>query len=162
MELMNKTLIYIAGVLILVLTGLANLQVFSRFVIQISLPWVEEVIRYIMIYLVLIMSSVAIYLNTHLNVDILDLLLKGKALTVLSKIRAGIILIFTISFAYLSFQLIMNTIERGQVTPALQISMGWPLFALLLGNILMAINCFYIIINKKSHLSNKLNMGKEV
>lgn len=162
MELMNKTLVYIAGVLMLILTGLANLQVFSRFVIQLPLPWVEEVIRYIMIYLVLIMSSVAIYLNAHLNVDILDLLMKGKVLTVLSKIRAGIILVFTISYGYLSFQLIMNTIERGQVTPALQISMGWPLFALLLGSILIAINCIYIIINKGNKLTNKIDVSKEV
>ena len=158
MKRINRSLIYLAGVLMLVLTLLANLQVFSRFLIQLPLPWVEEVIRYIMIYLVLIMSSTAIYLNSHLYVDILDLVIKGRYLQFLTKFRAALVLIFTVSYAYLSFNLIINTIERGQVTPALQISMVWPLLALLLGGILMAMNCINLIFPSKIKINNS---GKE-
>lgn len=161
MERINKSLIYLAGVLMLVLTGLTNLQVFTRFIIQVPLPWVEEVIRYIMIYLVLIMSSTAIYLNSHLNVDILDLVIKGKYLQLLQKFRAAIVFIFTASYAYLAFNLIMDTIEMGQVTPALQISMAWPLIAILLGGVLMAINCIYLIIPKKNKFNHNLDTSKE-
>lgn len=162
MERINKTMVYLAGIFMLVLTGLANLQVLTRFVLEIPLPWVEEVIRYLMIYLVLIMSSVAIYLNSHLNVDILDLVIKGKWLIIIKKFRSIIILIFAASYVYLAFQLIMDTINMGQVTPALQISMAWPLFAVLIGGILMVINCLYLIfLPQKKFKNNKLETTKE-
>lgn len=161
MERINKTLIYLAGVFMLVLTALANLQVLTRFVLEVPVPWVEEAIRYIMIYLVLIMSSTAIYLNSHLNVDILDLVIKGKFLQVLQKLRAAVILAFTVSYTYLAYQLIMDTIEMGQVTPALQISMAWPLLAVLLGGILMAINCIYLLFPKKIKFKRNLDASKE-
>lgn len=145
MERMNKVLIYIAGFFMLVLVLIANLQVLSRFVLHIPFPWVEEVIRYLMIYLVLIMSSTAIYLNSHFNVDVLDYVLKGNALMALQKTRTVFIFVFAAVYTYLSFQIITDTIEMGQVTPVLQISMAWPLLAIFLGGILIMINCIYLL-----------------
>ncbi|MCM3584979.1 TRAP transporter small permease [Mesobacillus maritimus] len=161
MERMNKSLIYLTGIFMLVLTLLANLQVLTRFILEMSLPWVEEVIRYIMVYLVLIMGSTAIYLNSHLNVDILDLVIKGKFLQILQKLRAVLILVFTASYAYLAYQLIIDTIEMGQVTPALQISMAWPLSALLLGGVIMSINCIYLLFPKKPRINSNTSGTKE-
>lgn len=158
MERINKSLIYLAGIFMLVLTGLANLQVLTRFVLHVPFPWVEEAIRYIMVYLVLIMSSTAIFLNSHLNVDMLDLILKGKLLKVVLNLRTTIILVFAVVYSYLTFKLIMETIQLGQVSPALQISMAWPLLALLIGGVLMAINCIYLLIPRKDKSNQSLEM----
>lgn len=152
MKRMNNALIYIAGIVMIGLTLLANLQVLTRFVLQIPFPWVEEVIRYTMIYLVLVLSSTAIYLKSHFNVDVLDFVLKGRSLTILEKTRTTLVFAFAVVYTYLSYQIIVDTIKMGQVTPVLQISMAWPLSAILIGGILIAINCIYLLFPQRKKI----------
>ena len=47
------------------------IQVFFRFVLQSPLRWTEELARYLMIWLVLLASSIAMRNRAHLQVDVL-------------------------------------------------------------------------------------------
>ena len=145
MARINKTLIYLSGLLMLALTLLANVQVLFRYLLQLPLPWVEEAIRYLMVYMVFIMGSVAIYTRIHLNMDAVDMFLSKKAAAVIDRVRLAFIFLFCVYYAYLAFRFVKETIALGQVTPALQISMAVPLSALLIGSMLMAVNALSLL-----------------
>ncbi len=145
MKRANQVLVIISAVLLLLFTLFANTQVLYRYVLELPLPWIEELARYVMILMVFIMSGVAIFRRSHLNVEVLDLIMKKKALRVVDKFRLIVISVFTVCFTLLSFQYLQGVIETGQVSPALRISMGIPLSALLIGGIIMTINSLYLL-----------------
>lgn len=58
-------------ILFLAMTVTVLIQVFFRFVLQSPLRWTEEMARYLMIWLVLMASAVAMRNKSHLQVDVL-------------------------------------------------------------------------------------------
>ncbi len=57
-------------------------QVFSRYVMNSSLAWTEELARYSFIWLNMLASSVALRAGSHAAVSILEKRLKGRALAI--------------------------------------------------------------------------------
>jgi TRAP-type C4-dicarboxylate transport system permease small subunit len=113
--------------------------------LQLPLPWIEELARYVMILMVFIMSGVAIYQRSHLIVEIFDALLKPKPLFYLDKFRSATAIVFSLCFTLLTLKYFLGVVETGQVSPALRISMSIPLSALLIGGVIMTINSVYML-----------------
>ena len=150
MKKFNNTLTYISGILLLALTIIANIQVVSRF-ISIPMPWVEEAIRYLMIYIVFIMSAVGIVKKSHLNLDVIDILIKSpRKLLFISHTRHTLIFMFCAVYGYYGLKLILNNIKFGQVTPAMQMPMAIPLSAVVIGCILTMITSLYMVFHETS------------
>lgn len=145
MKKLNVYLEGLSGLLLIIMTILAILQVITRYVFEISFPWLEEVIRYLMVYTVFIGSAIAVYQKSHLNVEIFDQVLKDSKMRYLDMLRQLIIVIFSTIFGIVASQFVLQLIQSGQVTPALQISMSWPMSALLIGSVLMVINGVYVL-----------------
>ena len=138
-----KTLINVeesvASILMYVLTFLTLLQVVMR---SFSMPftWAEEASRYLMIYMIFIGSAVALYKKEHLNIEILELILKDKGMRFITLAQQSLVTIFTIVFTIIAFQFILTQIEIGQKSPALQMPMAWPMTAVVVGGLLMVIS----------------------
>lgn len=73
-------------VLFLAMTITVIIQVFFRFVIQSPLRWTEELARYLMIWLVLMASAIAMRNRSHLQVDVLTSALPQKPKRILTAI----------------------------------------------------------------------------
>src|SRR5690625_3666083 len=82
------------SILILSLTLLTILQVLSRYVFMTSLPWVEELARYLMIFMVYIGSAVAVFRHDHFKVELLELFLSKQQLRVVDNIYQVILILF--------------------------------------------------------------------
>src|SRR5690625_1019486 len=138
----------ISSSLLIILTILTLLQVVTRYLFHLPLPWVEEAARYLMIFMVYIASAIAVYKLDHLNIDILNLVLSDSKMCFFNITYQTVIVIFLILFLYTSIQFTFYQIKVGQVSPALQISMGWPLSALIIGGLLMIISALGSIYRK--------------
>lgn len=152
MKKLNSFLEGFCGAFLLVMTVIALSQVVTRYVLEMSFPWLEEVIRYLMVFTVYVGSAVAVKQKAHLNVEIFDQLLKKSSFRYVDLLRQFVIVVFGVVFGYVSFQVVIQLIASGQITPALQISMAWPMSALFLGSLLMIINgiyLFYMIFKSK-------------
>ena len=57
--------------LMLLLTALVFLQVISRFVLQIPMPWVEELLRVSFIWTIMLSASIGIKRKAHLGVSMI-------------------------------------------------------------------------------------------
>lgn len=116
------------------LTLTVVLQVFFRYVLQHSLRWTEEAARYLLIWLVLLGSAVAMRHRAHLQVDILTAALPPKPRRILESIIGILTLVFlaimTVQGAY------VVTVTISQVSPAMQLPMGLIYAALPIGGAL--------------------------
>lgn len=111
------------------------LQVFSRYVLGQSIPWTEELGRYLLIYMTFIGSSVAVYERAHLKVDFLILKLPiavQKVISIVTNllliIAAGCLLFYGDKFTSLS---------AGTISPALEQSMAWIYASMPIAGLLM-------------------------
>lgn len=82
-----NVVIKISAAMMLLIISLTALQVFLRYVMGFSLSWVEEVSRYLFVWIVLLGSATAFALNEHIAVDILTERTKGCLLLVIESSR---------------------------------------------------------------------------
>lgn len=97
------------------------IQTMTRYVIFYSIPWSEELSRYLYVTLTLMGVNIAISRRQLVRIDIIDNYLKGVALKRLNIIRAALTLVICIIFFYSSFGMI--DVSQYQTSPAMGISM---------------------------------------
>ena len=109
-------------VLFLAMTITVIIQVFFRFVIQSPLRWTEELARYLMIWLVLMASAIAMRNRSHLQVDVLTSALPQKPKRILTAIVDLLTIVFLCIMTYFGFKVVQSTM--AQTSPAMQIPMA--------------------------------------
>ncbi|ARI78670.1 TRAP transporter small permease [Halobacillus mangrovi] len=142
----NKVLGIVLALLLMVMSVVVFYQVFSRFVLDESLRWSEELARYIMIWSVFIGSALALRKMELIAVDAIKEVLSEKYKNIL------VIFIYTLSIVFLlvlvnyGFQLAGSVM--GQTSPAMRISMAWAYAAIPIGSIFMIINIIAVILER--------------
>lgn len=100
---MNKLKNFLEIIITLLFIALfvcAILQVLTRYVLPYSLPWTEEMARFILIYITFIGAAVAIYEKSHITITILVSKLSA-ALKLKIQILIDLLILF---FLYLVFR----------------------------------------------------------
>ena len=95
-------------VLFLAMTITVIIQVFFRFVIQSPLRWTEELARYLMIWLVLMASAIAMRNRSHLQVDVLTSALPQKPKRILTAIVDLLTIVFLCIMTYFGFKVVYD------------------------------------------------------
>ena len=143
--IMNKVLslfcISLSSVLVLSVTW----QVFSRYVLNNPSTFTDETSRFLFIWVGLMGATYTMGQKRHLAIDLLPMILEKSPLK-LNNLNI-IINLFSISFAFIIMiygggNLMLSTLETGQVSPVLGIEMGLVYAAIPLSGLFMAV---YII-----------------
>jgi TRAP-type C4-dicarboxylate transport system permease small subunit len=125
-----------ATIILLIIAGLSIfMQVILRYVFNTGFSWTEELARYLMIYISLIGSSIALQNKEHPRVEMLFEVFPAK-------VKAGLEFFFDILILVFLIVLFWQGIENARFgldtrTPALQILWVWPYAAVPLGAVLM-------------------------
>lgn len=104
-----------------------------------SLSWSEELGRYCFIWLVYIGISYGVKKQRHIKVDVMLLLLKGKAKLALAVISNLLFLFFSVYVVINGYDIAAQLLSFGQQSPALHIPMGLVYMATPVGFALTAI-----------------------
>jgi TRAP-type transport system small permease protein len=83
-DLVNKWIKTILGVLLAVMSITIMAQVFSRFVLGSSITWSEELARLLMAYIIFIAAAVALRYQKLIAVEIVPDRLRGRSKTILT------------------------------------------------------------------------------
>lgn len=75
------------GIALALIMVIVFVQTFTRFVIFYSLPWSEELSRYLFVFIIMIGLNVAIRDDMLIRIDLIDYFIKGKAAVVLNLLR---------------------------------------------------------------------------
>lgn len=132
---------YVVSLLLVIMVVVVFLQVIFRFVLQASLPWSEELSRYVMVWIAFLGAAIGIRRKSHIGVEALVMLFPREW-----QRRAGFLvsILSAVFFAFLVQYgtLILKTV-RFQLSPAMELSMAIPYGAILVGGALMFLYSLY-------------------
>lgn len=114
-------------------------QVIGRYIFQNAPSWTEEAARYIHIFQVWIGAGYAVKLREHIKVSAFIDLFHGTTRKVLDMVALVIWFLMVLLVAIFGTQLVMTTLQYGQVAPATQIPFWLPYLAVPLGALSMMI-----------------------
>ena len=118
---------YCCAVLLAVMTVVVFLQVVFRFVIKASLPWSEELSRYLQVYITYFGCAYGIKTGAHLGVDAFTYLLPEKGRRVLNIIvMLGSMVVCALIMKF-GWDIVMSQIQSGQLSSAMRIPM-WTIY----------------------------------
>ncbi|MBI1779599.1 MAG: TRAP transporter small permease [Proteobacteria bacterium] len=98
-------------------------QVFFRYVLNESLFWAEEVVRYSLVWSVLLGSAVVAYQRAHIRIELLELLLPPAARRVVHFLSDALTLAFILILMVTGIQFVERTIFQHSA------SLGAPMWA---------------------------------
>lgn len=82
--------------------------------------WSEEAIIYLIIYSTFFGAVIALRENEHVSVDILPVVLKGRAKKLFVILGAVVTVVYAVFIVFLSWELIGEPFSRETITPALK------------------------------------------
>ncbi|MCM3760943.1 TRAP transporter small permease [Alkalihalobacillus oceani] len=132
-RLLNRLEEVVIGSAILIVSLLILVNVVLRYLFGTGINWTEEMVRFLMILVTFVGASICVRQGSHISVDFLFNLLKGKAKKWLTLCIYLICVIFTASMAWYSLEIIQQNMRFIQKAPALQIPMYIPYLILPLG-----------------------------
>lgn len=140
----QKCIEYLDGILLSVMCGIIVIQVFFRYVVFHSLPWSEELSRYLYIWLVLLGVQFGIKEGGETRIDLIDSILRGKAKLITKLICYVVSLVATIAIGMSSIPLIQNGATTSSAT--LGISMMCVYLVFPVGMALASIQIVFMIV----------------
>ena len=128
--------------LMAVMTVLVIANVFSRYLLNHSIVWVEEVTRYMMVWVGFVGSGLVLRYGAHIAVDAFQDILSPK---IARAIRVVIVALLALTFAYLTWLGIRYVgFAWDQETPILNWNTGLVLLAIPIGSALMLIHLSFV------------------
>jgi TRAP-type C4-dicarboxylate transport system permease small subunit len=122
--------------LIAVLLNIAN--VVARYVFARPIFWAEEILVFIIIWAVFLVTGSITYRGAHLNMDLLHSGFSPLWKRIINSVIALVLIVSTLFAATQSLKVVRLYLHTGDVTPATGIPLVIPHTALLFGFIFMA------------------------
>lgn len=113
---------YLAGSLLILMTGLYALNIFVRTAFSTyasHFAWIDEAARYMMVWVVFIAAGVALEVGRHVSVNLAHDRMSPRMLTSLFKLIDLVGFVFSLAIAWFSLSLVMFVAGTGQVSPTL-------------------------------------------
>ena len=107
----------------LVMILVVLLQIVSRYLFPISIHWTEEAARFSFLYTVAFAAGLATRDKTYVNVDLIPLMIRGRARVVLEVVLDVVTIIFLWVVAWHSLRLVR--IGAIQTSASLRVPMSW-------------------------------------
>ena len=161
-EIIEKIVSLVLTPMFMLLAAVSLLQVVFRYFLRISLPWSEELARYLFIYTTYLGSVIGVSRNIHIDITAVDLFLDklepakrarwNGALNIITSFVSAVVLGW---ITYLAIPYLMGVYRFGQRTPAMGLSLCIPVFSVPLGMGLM------FLLYVKKFIKNVALFGKE-
>jgi C4-dicarboxylate transporter DctQ subunit len=123
--------------LLVVMSFIVVVQVFSRYLFNYSFVWAEELVRYLMIWMVMIGSALVQSKNDHIRIDFFPRLAGSRGRRIMETGFRLCTLVFLTVITYKGVQ--ATYFNRLFESSGLRISMFWPSLAIPLGGILLGV-----------------------
>ncbi len=128
----SRWVLIVAGI---TMSIIVFLQVFLRFTFQIPFPWSEESARYLMIWMGMVGSAVALRHARHIGVTILVDRLPGPVHRIVIPLAESAMIVFLVVLVRVGLKLAIKNFT--QFSPAMSLPMFYPYLAVPVGCALM-------------------------
>jgi TRAP-type transport system small permease protein len=130
---LEKTILAVTAFLLVLVTVVLGIQVFTRYVLSSSTPWSEELARYSIVWLTLLSLGVVIRRLEDIRIDILEqYLLKSHVLAVLLGLFLKALEIAFMVVVMISAIRLLPA-ARSQLITGLQVPLSWVIWSFVIG-----------------------------
>ena len=136
--------------------SLIIIQVFSRYIIKYSFPWVEELCRYTIISIVLLSSGYLLRNRENPYVEFLYEKFPARKKYILNIVQYSLITIFLIFLFINGVDSVLHSLRKK--TPSLRIVWAIPYFSIPLGSLLMLLQMPFLF--RQNRKENRLPQSK--
>ena len=124
--------------------GVVLAGTFWRYVLNDPLMWTEEAARYLMIWMALIAASISMKRREHVSMNLLINPLPAVIKRIVGTLTSLAVAFFLLVLTREGITMVLSA--RSQISPALGISMFWPLLSVPLSGILMLAQLFLVLV----------------
>lgn len=135
---LQRIINWIIGASLMILLTVILAQTFFRYIIFYSLPWSEELSRYLFVLMILLGINIGITRDNFVRIDMIDGFLPKAFKPVMEVFRELLALFVACMFAYSTLPLMR--IAKFQRSPAMQIHMDWMYLILFVGFVLAVLS----------------------
>lgn len=115
------------------------IQVVFRYILKASLPWSEEVSRYLLVWTTFFGGAYGVKTGAHIGVEAFTLLLPEKYRKILSIFITLCSMVLCVFIFKYGMMIVKSQLTKGQVSPAMRIPMGYVYLAIPVGMVLFII-----------------------
>jgi len=144
-KIFNNIEEYILTVLMALVASIVFVQVIAREMGG-SLPWSEELTRYLAVWVTFIGGSLGIKRGAHIGVEAIKMKLPPKAKLAVNLIGIAICIFFCFICIKYGFQIIGRQITTSQRSPSMRIPMWWTYMAIPVGMGLGIVRCIQVAV----------------
>lgn len=137
---------WLIGLALAVLILVILLQTFTRYVVFYSLPWSEELSRYLYVLMIMLGINIGITNDGFVRIDVIDYFVSDRVKSVLGVYRDIVILAVSVVFFYSTIGL--AKIGAFQKSPAMQIRMSVMYYVLMIGFALCIVSAALKLVGK--------------
>lgn len=112
-------------ILLVAMAGIMGIQVFSRYILRLSLSWSEEVTRYLFIWSAFLSVSLCTKKCISIKIDQFIKMFNKRGEAFLKLINLTVSIVFFVYLIPYAYYYLQTTIESGQVSPACGIPMQY-------------------------------------
>ncbi len=128
-------------------------QVFTRYVLNDSSEWTEELATFLMIWVSLLGAAVALNRGAHLGIDYFMSKLAPRKRVYTETLVFVCIFLFSLCVMVIGgVALVSNTLVRGQVSPALGLKMGYVYLAVPMSGFFLVVYSFIGFVERVKEL----------
>lgn len=124
---------------LLVMSVVIFWQVVCRYVLKGSLPWSEELSRYLLVWTGFIGGAYGVRLGAHIGVEAFTLLLPKKAQSILKMFVIICLIILCCIIFRFGCTIVGTQLSKHQLSPAMRIPMGYMYAAIPVGMVFFVI-----------------------
>ncbi|MEA5083477.1 MAG: TRAP transporter small permease [Lachnospiraceae bacterium] len=148
------------GIFMLAMVVVMCYQVILRYAFNNSNVWSEELTRFLFVWVSLLGSFVAIRRNSHLKVEFLVELMKGKFKKYFTILTDIAVILFIIYLIPLSYELTLSTMKN--ISGGLKVPMAVGYAAIPVGSLLMLLGMIEQLLYKFFDKKVEVNQNSEV
>lgn len=145
-DLINKLLIKVIGIVMLLMTAFVFIQVICRYIFNFTLPWTEELARYLMIWAVFLGAAVSLRQSNLIALEILVQFTPKSISKIIQIIAQVISLIFFVVLVNTGMD--MLKISGFETAPVTKLPMSIVYSSLPVSMVLMILNSIAVFIEK--------------
>lgn len=141
--------------LLVVMTVLMFVEITARYIFGSSFIWIEELTRYLFIWLTFISAAYVTATQSHIRVDAALSIFPKAALPAIKKIGLLIWLVFAAGITYVGFNYSLTMLDVGGKSPSLGLAKGIVYLGIPIGYLLMTIRLIIRIAKRPSPQTNE-------
>jgi TRAP-type C4-dicarboxylate transport system permease small subunit len=124
-RVMDKTLSYAVALLLVAMSGVVFGNVITRYALDASLGWYEEVSRFLLIWIVFLGAVIALIRGDHLGIDVLLLVLPPRARRMVVVFTDLLVLAALAIMFQGAWDMAIDSLRSGWVASSVPIPYGW-------------------------------------